>query len=371
VDERRWTALVPQVRAGDTVALRELYARSHRAVFTLLVRMTQSRDLAEELTTEVYAALLRGAVPPPVRNELVLQSILAFARSAALDRMRSDRAAQRARYDGGSGAFRFDMPDYRDIVRFRASETTVGAALSRLAPAQREVLEATCFDGHTCRSAAEVLGRPAGQVAGLLHDAISGLARDLTPGADARAGGCLHAEATCALAVGALPGDDADALGAHLPDCAPCTELLASLDGLVGALVAAPTDVLRPRGAVLSRVLDAVGGAPGPAAVPDGARRPWRSVAPGISCSLLSVDAETDRVGMLVRLAPGGVYPPHAHASGEDLYLLRGELWIDALKVYPGDHVRAEQGSRDEHVWSETGCTCVLITGADDLLGAA
>jgi hypothetical protein len=52
------------------------------------------------------------------------------------------------------------------------------------------------------------------------------------------------------------------------------------------------------------------------------------------------------------------------------LFLLDGELWIDDLKLYPGDYNRAEAGSSDKLVWSETGCTCVLITSTQDVLGS-
>src|ERR1051325_2650687 len=41
---------------------------------------------------------------------------------------------------------------------------------------------------------------------------------------------------------------------------------------------------------------------------------------------------------MLVRLARGGEYPPHAHAGVEELYLLHGELWIDERRLFPGDY---------------------------------
>jgi hypothetical protein len=71
---------------------------------------------------------------------------------------------------------------------------------------------------------------------------------------------------------------------------------------------------------------------------------------------------------MLVRLAPGSCYPPHTHAGVEELHLLDGELWIDDRKLYPGAYNRAEPGTGDERVWSETGCTCVLITSTLDKL---
>jgi hypothetical protein len=41
---------------------------------------------------------------------------------------------------------------------------------------------------------------------------------------------------------------------------------------------------------------------------------------------------------------------------------------IDNSKLYPGDYRRAEAGSVGRRVWSETGCTCVLITSTKDIL---
>jgi anti-sigma factor ChrR (cupin superfamily) len=50
------------------------------------------------------------------------------------------------------------------------------------------------------------------------------------------------------------------------------------------------------------------------------------------------------------------------------LHLLHGELLIDDKKLQAGDFIRAEAGSVDHRVWSETGCTCVLITSTRDAI---
>ena len=94
----------------------------------------------------------------------------------------------------------------------------------------------------------------------------------------------------------------------------------------------------------------------------------WEEVAPGIWCKVLATDTARNRVSMLVRLAPGVDYPPHTHAGIEELHLLHGELWIDDKKLHPGDYNRREPGTADKRVWSETGCTCVLITSPSDML---
>ena len=95
----------------------------------------------------------------------------------------------------------------------------------------------------------------------------------------------------------------------------------------------------------------------------------WEEVSPGIHCKLLANDIATRRVSMLVRLMPNVEYPPHTHAGLEELHLLDGELWIDERKLMPGDYNRAEASSADRRVWSETGCTCVLVTSSEDVLG--
>jgi anti-sigma factor ChrR (cupin superfamily) len=71
---------------------------------------------------------------------------------------------------------------------------------------------------------------------------------------------------------------------------------------------------------------------------------------------------------MLVRLAPGASYPGHTHAGVEELHLIDGELWIDQRKLFPGEYYHAAPGSNDDRVWSETGCTCVLLTSTRDIL---
>jgi anti-sigma factor ChrR (cupin superfamily) len=94
----------------------------------------------------------------------------------------------------------------------------------------------------------------------------------------------------------------------------------------------------------------------------------WEQVAPGITCKLLATDMEKGRVSMLVRLAPGAEYPSHTHAGVEELHMLEGELMVDEKTLYPGDYLRSEPGTADHRVWSESGCTGVLLTSTRDIL---
>lgn len=181
-----------------------------------------------------------------------------------------------------------------------------------------------------------------------------------------------HVERVSLYALQALPAGEVAAVEAQIAACAECREELEALHPIIGSFVSWPTDVLRPPTPLWDRLAQRIAAETGQEPVSPAPRRSakaeWEEVAPGISVTLLATDAENHRVSMLVRLAPGTDYPPHRHAGIEELHLLDGELMIDDRKLYPGDYSRAEVGSVDRRVWSETGCTCVLITSAKDVL---
>jgi anti-sigma factor ChrR (cupin superfamily) len=183
---------------------------------------------------------------------------------------------------------------------------------------------------------------------------------------------CNQLEFAAVYALRALPGPEASKFASHLGSCEDCRRELATMSSVVDSFAAWPADVLRPSSSLqdrLARRIAAERGRPSIVPPPSDYREPeWEEVAPGIFCKLLANDPERDRVSMLVRLLPGVEYPPHTHAGLEELYLLDGELWIDERKLYPGDYNRAEAPSGDKRVWSETGCTCVLITSTKDIL---
>jgi len=179
---------------------------------------------------------------------------------------------------------------------------------------------------------------------------------------------CERTERVAEYAMRVLPAAEMFAFETHIDGCPECQRELAALGGVMDALVDWPTDVLRPPAPLWGRVAERIGVDPGATESRWLGEPAWKEVAPGISCKLLATDAATKRVSMLVRLAPGVEYPPHTHAGVEELHLLDGELWIDDRKLYPGDYNRAEPDTSDARVWSETGCTCVLVTSSADVL---
>ena len=193
--------------------------------------------------------------------------------------------------------------------------------------------------------------------------------------------GCPSIELTCAYAAQALAASKIAAAEAHIASCPECRRELESLRPVVDRFVAWPTDVLRPTMSLQARLAVRIAAETGkepvlpPSPLGEQARDErtwlepeWEQVAPGIECKLLATDTERHRVSMLVRLLPNASYPAHTHAGVEELHLLDGELWIDERKLFPGDYNYGAPGAGDERVWSETGCTCVLVTSTKDTL---
>ena len=185
--------------------------------------------------------------------------------------------------------------------------------------------------------------------------------------------GCDRAELVAEYALRALPASERSAFEAHVDGCAECRQQLLAVRPVIDAFVDWPTDILRPSAGLWGRLAERIAAESEDEASRESEERwagepEWKVVAPGISCKLLSSDVAKERVSMLVRLDPGTAYPPHIHAGVEELHLLDGELWIDDRKLYPGDYNRGEPGTADSRVWSETGCTCVLVTSFRDIL---
>jgi len=183
---------------------------------------------------------------------------------------------------------------------------------------------------------------------------------------------CEQSELTCAYAAQALTASEVAAAEAHISSCPDCQRELKSLRPVFSSFAAWPIDVLRPNLSVQRRLAARIAEETGKKSVlPPTQRWPepeWEHVAPGIECKLLATDDERHRVSMLVRLAPGASYPPHTHAGVEELHLLDGELWIDERKLFAGDYNYGAPGAGDDRVYSETGCTCILITSTRDKL---
>ena len=180
-----------------------------------------------------------------------------------------------------------------------------------------------------------------------------------------------HLDGLVLYVLHALPASEFAVVENRVSRCVECQREIETLRPIVRAFVAWPIDVLRPAESLWGRLSERIAREDGTRPFVPAPERPfkpeWEEAAPGVNVKILARD-DNDTVSMLVRLAPGASYPGHTHAAVEELHLLYGELKVDDRTLRPGDFIHAEPGSVDQRVWSETGCTCVLVTSSKDTL---
>jgi quercetin dioxygenase-like cupin family protein len=181
-----------------------------------------------------------------------------------------------------------------------------------------------------------------------------------------------HLDLVFLFALRALPPRETASVEAQISSCGDCRQEIETLRPIVRSFVGWSTDVLRPAESLWSQLAERIASETAtqpfvpplePPVKPD-----WEEAAPGIHLKILARNAENDSVSMLVRLDPGTDYPRHRHAGIEELHLLHGILKVDDRTLSPGDFIHSEAGSVDHRVWSETGCTCFLVTSTKDAL---
>jgi anti-sigma factor ChrR (cupin superfamily) len=181
-----------------------------------------------------------------------------------------------------------------------------------------------------------------------------------------------HSDLVFLYALQALPPGEMQEMQTHIASCADCRKEVDALQPTIDSLVSWPTDVLRPSkplwGRLAHRIARETGSEPALLSAEASSKPQWEEAAPGIHVKILAVDKANESVSMLVRLEPGTDYPAHRHAGIEELHLLEGVLKVDHRTLCPGDFIHAEAGTVDHRVWSETGCTCFLMTSTKDAL---
>jgi RNA polymerase sigma-70 factor, ECF subfamily len=87
VAESEWRELIEAIAAGDQLALRALYDRTHRLVFTLTLRILGNPASAQEVTIDVFHDVWRRASAYDGTDGSVLGWVMNQARSRAIDRL--------------------------------------------------------------------------------------------------------------------------------------------------------------------------------------------------------------------------------------------------------------------------------------------
>jgi RNA polymerase sigma-70 factor (ECF subfamily) len=164
VSEKEWVGLVQSIAAGDQHALHALYERTHRIVFTLIVRITDNRETAEEATLDVFHDVWRRASAYDAANGTVVGWIMNQARSRAIDRLRLEQRKKRVNHHPDSPEPATAACEPHEALELGEQARLLRDALTLLTPQERQVIETAFFSELTYAEVAARLNQPLGTV---------------------------------------------------------------------------------------------------------------------------------------------------------------------------------------------------------------
>ena len=186
VSEAEWVVLVRSVAMGDQRALHALYERTHRVVFTLIVRITANRETAEEVTLDVFHDVWRRASQYQEADGSVLGWIMNQARSRAIDRVRFEQRKKRVQPEGADPFSVIGAADPADLIAFKEQSHMLRIALAVLTPEERRAIEAAFFSELTYAEVAARLNEPLGTIKTRIRSGLQKLRTALAEGGPTR-----------------------------------------------------------------------------------------------------------------------------------------------------------------------------------------
>jgi RNA polymerase sigma-70 factor (ECF subfamily) len=173
-------ALIERLKRRDPQALAELYDRYGRIAYSLVLRVVRDQAIAEDLVQETFLRVWnrvhsidsdRGAIGP---------WLLAVARNRAIDYLRSQAGRDR------NAAVELDetehAPLYREMeagILMSDQVRRVKAAMDKLAPNHRAVVELAYFEGLSQTEMSAKMGQPLGTIKTWVRTALQSLRDEL------------------------------------------------------------------------------------------------------------------------------------------------------------------------------------------------
>jgi RNA polymerase sigma-70 factor, ECF subfamily len=177
--EQEWVRLVRSIATGDQLALHSIYEQTHRIVFTLIARITNNRETAEELTIDVFHDVWRRASTYDPANGSVVGWIMNQARSRAIDRLRFEQRKKRVNNYADTPLTTPPPNDPQQACQLEEQSQLLRNALEVLKPEERQVIETAFFSEMTYEQVAAKLNQPLGTVKTRIRSGLCKLRQSL------------------------------------------------------------------------------------------------------------------------------------------------------------------------------------------------
>jgi len=150
-------ALIGVIAAGDRRAMQALYARHNVRIYRFVLRLTNDSSLAEDIVSEVFIDVWRGAEGFKVKSR-VSTWMLAIARHKTLSALR--RRSDEQLDEDAAAAIADPADDAETTANNRDRSAIVQQCLSQLSALHREVLDLVYYHEKSVDEVAEIVGAP-------------------------------------------------------------------------------------------------------------------------------------------------------------------------------------------------------------------
>jgi len=155
--------------AGNDDAIRALYARFSRPVYSMGMRLLGTREAAEELTQDVFVMAWRKAARFDATRGRLSTWLMTIAHNLAVDRLRRETGVTRPHLVLVDEVPELEWVDEEEPLIERDAAIR---ALESLSDAEKRLLARAYFGGLTAREIAEADGIPLGTVKTRLRTAL-------------------------------------------------------------------------------------------------------------------------------------------------------------------------------------------------------
>jgi len=154
-------ALIALIAKGHKRAMELLFARHSVRVHRFVCRLTGDSLLAEEIVSDVFLAVWRGAENFEVKSR-VSTWLLAIARHKAIAVLRRRKELQLDDEDAAAIADGANGPE--TSVQEANRSAIIQQCLQRLSPSHREIIDLVYYHEKSVAEAAQIVGIPEGTV---------------------------------------------------------------------------------------------------------------------------------------------------------------------------------------------------------------
>ena len=158
------STLIAQICKGQEHALGLLYDRYNRLLFTIALRVTGDRSIAEEVIQDVFHAVWKSAGGFQLDGNAKAW-LFSITRHRAIDATRARNFRGHTRdvaFDAIQSIEHSETTDGQVFAHLEAEQ--VRCALAAIPTMQRQVIELAYYGGLTCAAIANQLGQPVGTV---------------------------------------------------------------------------------------------------------------------------------------------------------------------------------------------------------------